>query len=58
MNGIIHIDWDGPYHIEQINELNDRKKDCGIYQIYGTHPVYPTFHIVLNTSPHIFCDAL
>ena len=41
MNGeIIHIDWDGPYRIEEINELNDEKKDYGIYQIYGTHPVY------------------
>lgn len=37
---IIHIDWDGPYHIEEINELNDEKKDYDIYQIYGTHPVY------------------
>jgi len=28
--------------------------------IYNIKPdeVYPTFHIVLNTSPHIFCDAL
>lgn len=38
----IHIDWDGPYHIDDLNNLNNQKIDYGIYQIYGVHPVYGT----------------
>ncbi|MFC5401469.1 hypothetical protein [Cohnella soli] len=37
---IIHIDWDGPYPLDQIKGLNDRKTEKGVYQVYGTHPVY------------------
>lgn len=37
---IIHIDWDGPYKLKQLSELKGEKTDYGIYQIYGTHPIY------------------
>ncbi|TVY04472.1 hypothetical protein FPZ45_02510 [Cohnella terricola] len=37
---IIHIDWDGPYSLDQINSLTDNKTEKGVYQVYGTHPVY------------------
>lgn len=37
---IIHIDWEGPYKLDQISELNDDACDYGIYQVYGTHPIY------------------
>lgn len=36
----IHIDWTGPYLLSSIKDLMDEKKDYGIYQIYGKHPVY------------------
>jgi hypothetical protein len=38
---IIHIDWDGPYSLEgELNKINNNEIDYGIYQIYGTHPIY------------------
>jgi hypothetical protein len=41
MNGdVIQIDWDGSYPIDEIDKLNDGKRDYGVYQVYGTHPVY------------------
>jgi hypothetical protein len=41
MNGeLIQIDWDGPFSIDNTDDLNDGKIDYGVYQIYGTHPVY------------------
>ncbi len=50
----IRIEWDGPYSLfdigydekedkylsKKIEFLNDQKKDMGVYQIYGQHPVY------------------
>lgn len=35
----IHIDWDGPYSLEAVEKLNG-STDKGIYQIYGSHPLY------------------
>lgn len=41
---IINIEWEGPYKLDENHKLeinlDDKNKDCGIYQIYGTHPVY------------------
>lgn len=37
---IIHIDWDGPYTLDQLKDLMDSKTEKGIYQVYGIHPVY------------------
>ena len=36
----IHIDWDGPFSIDDLPDLNDEDIDYGVYQIYGGHPVY------------------
>jgi len=36
---IIHIEWDGPCPLNAAFSLN-RKRDYGLYQIYGGHPVY------------------
>ena len=36
---IVHIEWDGPFSIEKVKEKNG-ENDCGVYQIYGNHPVY------------------
>jgi hypothetical protein len=36
----IHISWDGPYSFEEIKQLNNKKGDFGVYQIYGNHPIY------------------
>ena len=37
---IIHIEWEGPYSLSQLDTLKDLRKDRGLYQIYGHHPVY------------------
>jgi hypothetical protein len=37
---IIHIEWEGPYSLNQLDTLKDLRKDRGLYQIYGHHPVY------------------
>ena len=37
---IIHIEWAGPYSLSQLDTLKDSRKDRGLYQIYGHHPVY------------------
>ena len=36
----IHVQWDGPYTYEEAEELKDSNSDYGVYQIYGSHPVY------------------
>lgn len=37
---IIHIDWSGPYILDELSELDDETTDYGLYQIYGNHPIY------------------
>src|ERR1035441_2585568 len=37
---IIHIEWEGPHSLNQLDSLKDVRKDRGLYQIYGHHPVY------------------
>ncbi len=37
---IIHIKWKGPYPFKKINKLTKETIDYGLYQVYGTHPVY------------------
>lgn len=39
---IIRIQWDGPIAPENVAALSDASRDCGIYQIYGAHPLYGT----------------
>lgn len=36
----IHINWEGPYGLKEIDNLNNEATDYGIYQVYGGHPVY------------------
>ncbi len=36
---ISEIEWDGPFVKESIEKLNN-PWDYGIYQIYGTHPIF------------------
>ena len=36
---IIHLDWEGPFTQSQIHQLSG-PSDFGVYQVYGTHPVY------------------
>jgi len=35
----IELYWKGPYSIEDVEE-NEAFEDIGVYQIYGSHPVY------------------
>lgn len=37
---LIHIDWDGPFKLTEIDTITDDETDYGIYQIYGSHSVY------------------
>ncbi|MCG7344021.1 hypothetical protein MHZ92_07750 [Sporosarcina sp. ACRSL] len=37
---LIHIDWEGPYTLENLRALMNEETDYGIYQVYGKHPVY------------------
>jgi hypothetical protein len=37
---IIFIDWDGPYALDEVEELEDPRIDYGLYQVYGSHPLY------------------
>lgn len=36
----VHVQWDGPYTFDQVKNFKDEFTDFGVYQIYGTHPVY------------------
>lgn len=36
----IHILWEGPFNLDQINDINNESRDYGVYQIYGHHPLY------------------
>jgi hypothetical protein len=36
----IYIDWDGPYTLDELEELDDPRIDYGLYQVYGAHPLY------------------
>ncbi|WP_209124457.1 hypothetical protein [Alkalihalobacillus sp. BA299] len=37
---LIHIDWEGHFHLDELHILTDEEKDYGFYSIYGKHPVY------------------
>lgn len=39
---IIRIQWEGPIAPANVDALGDTSRDCGIYQIYGAHPLYGT----------------
>jgi hypothetical protein len=47
---IIHIEWEGPYSLNQLDTLKDLRKDHVLYQIYGHHPVYGS-NVLLYTGP-------
>ena len=36
---IIHVQWDGPFTLDQLSEMNN-EYDYGVYQVYGSHPIY------------------
>lgn len=40
METYIHINWSGPYAYTDAIKLRSTSEDYGIYQVYGTHPVY------------------
>ncbi|MFC5604751.1 hypothetical protein [Sporosarcina koreensis] len=37
---LIHLEWTGPYTLENLTDLMDEETDYGIYQVYGKHPIY------------------
>jgi len=37
---VIHIQWQGPFSIEEALKLRDEDVDYGIYQVYGANAVY------------------
>jgi hypothetical protein len=40
MEHIIHIQWTGPSNYRDLQNINDARKDYGLYQVYACHPVY------------------
>jgi hypothetical protein len=36
----IHVDWAGPLCFEEAKSLTNEDEDYGVYQVYGSHPVY------------------
>ena len=36
---VIHLQWDGPFTLQEVQGMND-DYDYGIYQVYGSHPIY------------------
>jgi hypothetical protein len=36
----VRVEWEGLFSIDKVLELNDKNKDFGIYQIYGTHIIF------------------
>lgn len=36
---VIHLQWDGPFTLQEVQEMNNNY-DYGVYQVYGSHPVY------------------
>lgn len=36
----IEVKWEGPFTIEEIKEKRNYGRDHGLYQIYGTHPIF------------------
>lgn len=37
---VIHVQWNGPYSLEQVSTLSNKSHDYGVYQVYGSHPIY------------------
>jgi hypothetical protein len=36
----IFIDWEGPFTLDELEELDDPRIDYGLYQVYGSHLLY------------------
>ncbi len=36
----LHVEWDGPHPYDSAMRLRDEYIDYGVYQIYGSHPIY------------------
>ena len=36
----VRVEWEGPFSIDAVLELDDKNKDFGIYQIYGHHIIF------------------
>ena len=36
----IHVIWEGPLSEREVEQLSKLRRDRGLYQIYGFHPVY------------------
>jgi hypothetical protein len=45
---IIHIEWEGPYSLNQLDTLKD------LYQIYGHHSVYGS-NVLLYIGQRMCC---
>lgn len=36
---VIHVHWNGPFSLEDVEQKDDNF-DYGVYQVYGSHPIY------------------
>jgi hypothetical protein len=37
---IVHVWWEGPVSIGALERARDATRDFGVYQVYGSHPIY------------------
>jgi hypothetical protein len=37
---IVHLEWQGPYGLNDLKQLCNPEADYGVYQIYGKHALY------------------
>ncbi len=39
----VHIEWEGPLTLSEVENRNDPVRDVGVYQIYGPHYAYGAY---------------
>jgi len=37
---VVHVQWEGPLDREAMSKADQAPTDFGVYQVYGSHPVY------------------
>jgi hypothetical protein len=56
----INIQWEGPFPLNNLDKVDDKRRDYGLYQVYGSHPVYGSDVLVYigRTADQTFSSRL